>query len=130
MARENALALGANVGFVCMDVMDGVSGRFDFIVSNPPYVRPGDISRLQREVREHEPPVALFSPEDELGIYRRLVEGAEEMLLPGGYLIMEIGFGMEEKVLSLFETGWQKLPTKTDLQGIPRTVIGRKTNAG
>jgi len=130
MARENALALGANVGFVCMDVMDGVSGRFDFIVSNPPYVRPGDISRLQREVREHEPPVALFSPEDELGIYRRLVEGANDLLRPGGYLIMEIGFGMEEKVLSLFETGWQKLPTKTDLQGIPRTVIGRKANAG
>jgi release factor glutamine methyltransferase len=126
MARGNALTLGANVGFVCMDVFDGVSGRFDFIVSNPPYVRPGDLSRLQREVREHEPAVALFSPEDELGIYRRLVSGAQEMLKPGGYLIMEIGLGMEERVLGLFEAGWEKLPTKTDLQGIPRTVIVRK----
>jgi len=130
MARGNALALGANVGFLCMDVMDAISSRFDFIVSNPPYVRPGDISRLQREVREHEPPVALFSPDDELGIYRRLVRGAHNMLTPGGCLIMEIGLGMEERVLSLFETGWEKLPTKADLQGIPRTVIGRKTNAG
>jgi release factor glutamine methyltransferase len=128
VARGNALALGANVGFVCTDVLDGLSGRFDFIVSNPPYVRPGDISRLQREVREHEPAVALYSPEDELSIYRRLVQGAQEMLTRGGYLIMEIGLGMEEKVLELFGVGWLKLPTKADLQGIPRTVIAR--NAG
>ena len=125
VARQNATALGANVNFACMDVLDAVSGHFDFIVSNPPYVRRDDITRLQREVREHEPHVALFSPEDEMAIYRRLVAGAERMLNPGGYLVMEVGLAMDEKVLELFGPNWEKLPTKADLQGIPRTVIAR-----
>jgi release factor glutamine methyltransferase len=123
VAKENAASLGANVSFICMDVVDALQARFDFIVSNPPYVRHNELTYLQREVREHEPHVALFSPEDELAIYRRLVAGAEAMLNSGGYLIMEIGLGMEENVLGLFGSNWEKLPTKTDLQGIPRTVI-------
>jgi methylase of polypeptide subunit release factors len=61
-----------------------------------------------------------------LAIYRRLIAGAEAMLNPGGYLIMEIGLGMEEKVVSLFGPKWDRLPTKTDLQGIPRTVIAKR----
>jgi release factor glutamine methyltransferase len=125
VAKQNAASLGASVGFACMDVMDAVHARFDSIVSNPPYVRRDELSHLQREVREHEPHVALFSPEDELAIYRRLVTGAEEMLNPGGYLILEIGLAMEEKVLGLFGPKWEKLPTKADLQGIPRTIIAR-----
>jgi release factor glutamine methyltransferase len=123
VARENAATLGAPVRFVCMDVLDAIQTRFDFIVSNPPYVRRSELSRLQREVREHEPHVALFSPEDELAIYRRLIVGAEEMLKSGGHMIMEVGIGMDERVLSLFGPRWDTLPTKTDLQGIPRTVI-------
>ena len=123
VARQNAVALGAPVGFVCMDFLDSISGRFEFVVSNPPYVRPGDIHRLQREVREHEPHVALFSPADELEVYRRLRAGAERLLVEGGHLMMEVGIGMDERVLALFGEGWEKLPTKTDLQGIPRTVI-------
>lgn len=125
VARTNALALGASVGFVCMDVLDAVSGTFDFIVSNPPYVRTSELNWLQREVREHEPHVALFSPDDELMIYRRLVSGAEKYLRPGGYLMLEIGIAMEERVLDLFDRRWQKFPTKTDMQGIPRTVIAK-----
>jgi release factor glutamine methyltransferase len=125
VARENAATLGAPVRFVCMDVLDALQTRFEFIVSNPPYVRRGELSRLQREVREHEPHVALFSPEDELAIYRRLVVGAEEMLNSGGHIIMEVGIGMDERVLSLFGPRWDALPTKTDLQGLPRTVIAR-----
>ena len=123
VARENAATLGAPVRFVCMDVLDAIQTRFDFIVSNPPYVRRSELPRLQREVREHEPHVALFSPEDELAIYRRLIVGAEEMLKSGGHVIMEVGIGMDERVLSLFGPRWDALPTKTDLQGIPRTVI-------
>ena len=126
VAKQNAASLGAGVDFVCMDVMDAVHTTFDFIVSNPPYVRRNESSYLQREVREHEPHVALFSPEDELAIYRRLVAGAEAMLKAGGYLMMEIGLGMEEKVLGLFGPNWEKLPTKTDLQGIPRTIIAKR----
>jgi len=127
VASENAVNLGSRVRFVCMDVMDAVSGQFDFIVSNPPYVRRDQLRSLQREVREHEPHVALFSPEDELAIYLRLVKGGEDMLRPGGRLIMEVGIGMDERVLALFGPKWEKLPTKADLQGIPRTVIAQRT---
>ncbi len=125
VASENADRLGAEVRFVCMDVVDAISGSFDFIVSNPPYVRRDQMTSLQREVREHEPHVALFSPEDELAIYRRLVQGGEQMLHRNGHLLMEVGIGMDERVLALFGPKWEKLPTKTDLQGIPRTVIAK-----
>jgi release factor glutamine methyltransferase len=128
VAASNADQLRAPVELICMDTMDAISSRFDFIVSNPPYVRRDEITRLQREVREHEPHVALFSPEDELAIYRRLVGGAEEMLERDGSLIMEIGLGMDERVLGLFGPRWEKQPTKTDLQGIPRTVIAKLTH--
>lgn len=123
VARLNAVTLGAEVRLVCMDVLDAISARFDFIVSNPPYVRRGDINSLQREVREHEPHVALFSPEDELATYRKLIAGAKEMLKPGGQLVLEIGIGMDTRVSSLFDERWERLPTKPDLQGIPRTII-------
>jgi release factor glutamine methyltransferase len=125
VARENAARLNAQLRFVCTDVLDAISAKFDFIVSNPPYVRRDEISLLQREVREYEPHVALFSPEDQLAVYRRLVRGSEEMLKPGGHLIMEVGIGMDEAVSDLFGPKWERLPTKTDLQGIPRTVIAR-----
>jgi len=125
VASSNAARLGASVAFVCMDVLDAITGQFQFIASNPPYVRPGDIHRLQREVREYEPHVALFSPKNEMEIYSGLIRGAEALLNPGGHLLMEVGIGMDERVLELFGAGWEKLPTKTDLQGIPRTVITR-----
>jgi release factor glutamine methyltransferase len=130
VARENAVNLGAQVRFACMDVLDAIRAPMDFIVSNPPYVRRDEITRLQREVREHEPHVALFSPEDELAIYRRLVLGAEELLKPRGHICMEIGIGMDERVLGLFSLKWEKLPTKTDLQGIPRTIIAKLKSRG
>ena len=131
VARNNASNLKAQVGFVCTDVMDAVNGSFEFIVSNPPYVAPGDLSRLQREVRDHEPHVALFAPGDDgLGIYRKLAQAASECMAPRGHLVMEIGLGMEERVLSLFGPEWEKLPTETDLQGIPRTVIVRRIRTG
>jgi release factor glutamine methyltransferase len=125
-ARVNASALRAAVNFACMDVLDAVSGAFDFVVSNPPYVRLGELDRLQREVREHEPHLALFSPHDELAIYRRLVDGSRKLLGPSGKLIMEIGFAMEEAVLGLFDESWIRHPTRTDLQGVPRTIIASR----
>jgi release factor glutamine methyltransferase len=125
VARQNALSLKAPVRFACMDVLDAMRTKCDFVVSNPPYVRRDELNRLQREVREHEPHIALFSPDDELAIYRRLVLSSEEMLKPGGHIILEVGIGMDERVLALFDKKWERLPTKTDLQGIPRTVIAR-----
>ena len=126
-ARANAANLGANVGIACMDLLEAASGPFDFILSNPPYVSRAETSRLQREVREHEPHVALFAEDDGLSAYRQLIPSAGRLLRPGGYLLMEIGFGLEERVLSLFNDSWERLPTGADLQGIPRIVGARRT---
>jgi len=124
-ARGNARQLGADTPILCMDLLDAASGPFDFIVSNPPYVSYAETSQLQREVREHEPHVALFAGDDGLAPYRRLIPSAEQTLRPGGYLTMEIGFGMESRALGLFDERWEKLPTGADLQGIPRIVCAR-----
>jgi release factor glutamine methyltransferase len=126
VARLNAIRLDAQLRLVCMELLDAVEGPFDFVVSNPPYIPSNELAGLQREVREHEPLMALVPPGDPLELYRRLVESAHLRLRRGGYLIMEIGMGMEKDVLALLNTGWWKLPTKLDLQGIPRTVIARR----
>jgi len=120
-ARRNAIDLGAtNTSFVCMDLLESAAGPFDFIVSNPPYISVGET--LQREVREHEPSVALFAGDDGLAAYQRLIPQAALLLRPRGYLVMEIGFGLQQSVLGLFDERWTTLPTALDLQGIPRIV--------
>ena len=125
-ARSNAKELGAtNASLACMDLLEAANGPFHFIVSNPPYVSFAESSRLQREVREHEPQVALYAGDDGLAAYRRLIPRARQLLCEGGYLAMEIGFGLEESVLALFDDSWEKLPTLADLQGIPRIVCAR-----
>ncbi len=126
VAALNKMNLGADVAFVCMDVLDAVTGSFDFVLSNPPYVPLDDLTHLQREVRDHEPHIALFSPSDALEVYRRLVYSSLDLLKPGGRLVMEVGFGMEGPVISLLGQGWERAETKTDLQAIPRTVIAER----
>jgi release factor glutamine methyltransferase len=125
-AKANAEQLGARASIVCMDLLDAARGPFDIVVSNPPYVSRGETSRLQIEVREHEPHVALFGEEDGLAAYRKLIPSAERVLKPGGYLIMEIGAGLEKRVLDLFGAQWELFATRKDLQGIPRTVSACK----
>jgi release factor glutamine methyltransferase len=80
-------------------------------------------------VREHEPQVALFAGDDGLAAYRRLIPQARRLLRPGGYIAMEIGFGLEQSVLDLFDDSWERLPTRADLQGIPRIVSARLSQA-
>ena len=125
-ARANSVHLSAtNTSVACMDLLEAAAGPLDFIVSNPPYVSLRETSHLQREVREHEPHVALFAGDDGLAAYRKLIPQARRLLRPGGYIAMEIGFSLEEGVLSLFDETWEKLPTTADLQGIPRIVCAR-----
>ena len=125
VARINAAELGAAASIVCMDLLDAVVGPFDIIVSNPPYVSPQETSNLQLEVREHEPHVALFASEEGLAVFSRLIPAARQRLKPEGYFVAEIGFRMEGRVLKLFDQQWEVLPTRKDLQGIPRIVVAR-----
>ena len=99
---------------------------FDFVVSNPPYVGSSAPEKVQREVRDFEPRVAVFAGESGLEVYRQLIPQARERLAPGGWLVMEIGFSMEAALRDLL-TGWQEVRVTHDLQGIPRVVAARFT---
>ncbi len=99
---------------------------FDVIVSNPPYVATSEKPGLQREVREHEPEVALFAGPTGVEIYPRLIEQAEARLVPNGLLIVELGFGAAERVKGLFESRprWTNIAIADDLAAIPRVLAG------
>jgi release factor glutamine methyltransferase len=128
IARINAarLALGGRVLFRKSDLLDVYAGEnFDFIISNPPYVGEADADKVQKQVREFEPKLAVFSGHEGLDIYRRLIPQAFEHLRPGGWFVAEIGYSEEEKVRALL-TGWADIQITADLQGIPRVVAARK----
>lgn len=100
--------------------------RFDLVASNPPYIAEAEIEGLQKEVREHEPRLALTPGGDGLAVIRRLFAEAPEFLKPGGHLLLEIGFGQHEQVAALIDPAvWTLLDIHLDLQGIPRTVALR-----
>ncbi len=107
--------------------LDSSRARFDMIVSNPPYVAEDALAGLQREVRDHEPRVALTPGGDGLRVIRSLLLDAPRFLNPGGHLLLEIGFDQSEAVEGLIDPRvWRLLDINKDLQGIPRTVVLRK----
>jgi release factor glutamine methyltransferase len=129
VASENARRLKASlhsVHFVVCDLADAIAGgRFDLVVSNPPYVPESDSSTIQREVRDHEPAVALYGGADGFEVYRRLIPEAARLLKPGGWLVMEIGYRSGEAVASMLGT-WSEVETIPDLAGLPRVMMARR----
>src|SRR5882724_11607032 len=128
MARTNAarLALSEKVLFQKSDLLAVYAGEeFDFIISNPPYVGEADADKVQKQVREFEPKIAVFSGHEGMDIYRRLIPQAHDALRPGGWFVAEIGYSEEEKVRNLL-AGWSDIQVTADLQGIPRVVAARK----
>lgn len=111
----------------CFESLDSREYQFDLIASNPPYVPAEVVPELQREVRDHEPLVALSPGPDGLSMIRRLLQEAPAFLKQNGHLIMEIGFDQGEKVQSLVDGGvWRLLELRPDLQGIPRILVLQK----
>lgn len=111
----------------CFDALDSREYQFDLIVSNPPYVSEAALAGLQREVRDHEPRVALSPGGDGLSVIRRLLTEASAFLKPNGHLLMEIGFDQGERVRNLVDEGvWTLIEVRPDLQCIPRIVVLRK----
>ena len=118
------LWLLASDGFNALNL---ARARFTMIVSNPPYVTEDALDGLQREVRDHEPRVALTPGGDGLRIIRALLTDAPRFLNAGGHLLLEIGFDQHEAVERLIDPRvWELLAIHKDLQGIPRTVALRK----
>jgi len=127
VAAQNAARLATQIDLICCDLAAALpSGRFDLVVSNPPYVPESDRSTLQAEVREHEPPEALYGGIDGLAIYRRLVPEAGRLLRAGGWLVMEIGYLSGEPVRTMLQ-GWSGVEILSDLAGLPRVVVARKS---
>ena len=130
LARSNAERTGfANpIRFLQGDLLAPISGeRFDLIVSNPPYVPVSDRPSLSVEVRDFEPSLALFAGDDGLDIYRLLIPAAFTSLIPGGYLVLEIGFGQSDAVHTLLAAaGFTRIEFTPDLQGIPRVVASHR----
>src|SRR5579871_870656 len=115
VARENAARLGARVSIVVCDLMTALGdGRFDLIVSNPPYVPHSQKAGLQREVRDWEPEVALFGGQSGFEIYDRIAAEAPGVLRPGGWVVLELGFGSLSHVRELFKD-WNNLAVRPDL---------------
>ena len=131
VARRNAArhGVGDRVSFTHGDLLEGVTGTFDAIVANPPYVIDRARPALQPEVRDHEPPVALFGGADGLTLVTRLVASAPAHLRPGGYLIFEFGLGQDVEVEDLIAESrdLELIGLRRDLQGIARTAIAKRT---
>jgi release factor glutamine methyltransferase len=129
VARRNAEMHGVTAWLMLQtgDVFDGITGSFDLIVSNPPYVPADQITTLQIEVRDHEPREALDGGKSGLDIVERIVVGSLDHLKPGGALLLEIGFDQSQRVRELFDLSrWHEPEFLPDLQGIPRIVKARR----
>ena len=130
LAARNSHRLGVSerLELLRSDLFQAVPDRtFDVIVSNPPYVPLPERPKLQREVVDFDPPIALFAGEDGLDAIRRIAAEAPRYLVRGGYLLVEIGHGQSESVKELFETDeWQDVEFLNDLQGIERTAAVRR----
>lgn len=126
-ARENAAAngVGTRAGFAAGDWCDALGGPFDLVVSNPPYIASGLIPSLDREVRLHDPAVALDGGPDGLDAYRRILDaaGAGTLLAPGGSLVLEIGFDQATAVRALARAaGLADRGLRHDLAGHDRVL--------
>ena len=126
VARRNVRQPDVSVSFYLSDVMTDLEflGGVDVLVSNPPYIRTGDIEKLPSEVRCWDPLSALDGGRDGLAFYRRIFEEAPAILKDGADIVLEIGDGQAEEVLELgSRAGFTPLGSRDDLTGTPRAVL-------
>lgn len=126
VALENAARnnVADRIRFLGGDLLDPVRGEFfNIVVSNPPYVAESDRALLSVEVRDFEPALALFADGDGLAVYRRLIPEAAAALSPGGWIVLEVGYGQQVAVRAMLEeAGFGEIDFVADLQGIPRVA--------
>ena len=124
VASYNAKALGVDVTFIQSDLFENVSGKFDILVSNPPYIRTSVIEGLQEEVRLHDPFIALDGKEDGLYFYRKIIADSVNYLNDKAMVLFEIGHDQGKEVSELLgEAGFTNVWVKKDLAGLDRVVI-------
>lgn len=127
VAKENAGALipEEDYTFLRGDLFEPVSGRFDLLVSNPPYIASGEIETLMPEVRDHEPRMALDGREDGLYFYKRILEECPDYLYGGAQVFFEIGYDQGPAVKKMMEErAFREVTVIKDYGGLDRVVCG------
>ena len=135
IARANARRhqIGGRASFVCTSWLDGLSGSFDIVVSNPPYIRSGEISSLEPEVAGYDPHDALDGGSDGLDAYRWIVPRLARVLKPGGWALFEVGYGQARDICALFQaegngSTYDELHQRSDLAGQIRCIAARRSS--
>ncbi len=128
VARANAarLQFENRIQFHQTDLLEGLTGTFDFVVSNPPYVGESEEDHVQFEVRKFEPRNAVFAGPIGVEVIARLIPQAQAGLRPGGWLLIEISGTIVQPVQQLLGD-WNQVRVVPDLQSIPRVVLAQKT---
>ncbi|MGI9070515.1 MAG: peptide chain release factor N(5)-glutamine methyltransferase [Bryobacteraceae bacterium] len=123
VAERNRRTYNAPVVLFAADLLDAIRpASIDLLLSNPPYVPGADAANMQAEVRDWEPPLALFAGNTGLEICQRLIFSAAIALKPGGRLLMELGYRSLERVRDMLSTGWTDIEVISDLAGLPRVI--------
>lgn len=126
LAKENAAINDANVTFIESDLFANIEGKYDIIVSNPPYIPVSDIQDLSIEVRDHEPHLALDGKEDGLYFYRLIAKDVKNYINLDGYLFFEIGYNQAEDLIEILESeGIREIEVIKDLMGLDRVIKAR-----
>lgn len=126
VAAKNAESLGIRADFLESNLYEKVTGKFDLLVSNPPYIERAVIPTLMEEVREYDPYIALDGGEDGLDFYRRILGGAQDYLNRGGQIFLEIGSEQAQAVSELLrEAGFKEIDVCKDFAGLDRVVSAR-----
>jgi release factor glutamine methyltransferase len=127
IAKQNSKLNGVEVEFILSDLFDNLTGEYDIIVSNPPYIPTAEITRLMPEVRIHEPMTALDGYGDGLEFYRKITKQLKNHLVENGFIFYEIGHNQGEDVRIILEKeGFTDVVIKKDLNGHDRVVIAKK----
>ena len=129
VAKRNLSFAISRVEFLLGDLFDPTSGPFDAITANPPYIDEEGMGALPRDIADHEPRGALAAGPDGLDFTWRIINDAPDHLVPGGWLVMEVGAGQAPACISLAtaQDGYDTIRTARDLAGIERVVILRRS---
>lgn len=115
-----------NPNFVLSDMFDSIKWKFDIIVCNPPYICSQDLNKLEIEVRDFDPAIALDGGKDGLNFYRTIAKVGHKYLNDAGRIYLEIGINQSEKIVKLLEKNFDNIEVIKDLAGIDRFIIARK----
>lgn len=123
IARENAVKNKVNINFCFSDVFENVTGQYDLIISNPPYISNKEYQYLSREIREYEPLIALLADDNGLAFYKKILCSAKDYLTENGKIYFEIGYSLSESIKKVAEeNGFRNIETVKDLNGFDRIM--------